>query len=67
MTISIKHQSLGSIEGNVVDGTAQFLGLKYASLKDRLAPAELISSYGSEPTDATKYGYASSLDTYIVY
>jgi hypothetical protein len=59
MPISIKHESLGLIDGNIVDGTAQFLGLKYASLKDCLAPAELISSYSSEPTDATKYGYVS--------
>ncbi|KAH7345884.1 Alpha/Beta hydrolase protein [Pyrenochaeta sp. MPI-SDFR-AT-0127] len=56
MSATIKHTSLGEIEGNIVNGTAQFLGLKYASLKDRLASAELLSRYDSGVTNATEYG-----------
>lgn len=59
MSVSVKHDTLGTIKGNVVDETAQFLGLKYASLTNRFAPPELIQSYGPHPTDATKYGYAT--------
>jgi len=56
MSASLKHAELGELKGNVVDGTAQFLGLKYATLKNRLAPAELVDSYESGSTDASKYG-----------
>jgi hypothetical protein len=55
MSASLQHRELGELKGNIVDGTAQFLGLKYATLKDRLAAAELLSN-GRGPTDATKYG-----------
>jgi hypothetical protein len=58
MSTSLQHSKLGELRGNLVDGTVQFLGLKYASLKNRLASAELISNYGQDATDATKYGYA---------
>lgn len=54
MSVTIKHASLGEIKGNFTNGTAQFLGLKYASLVDRLATADLINSYDSGITDATK-------------
>jgi hypothetical protein len=57
MSTSLQHTKLGELKGNIADGTAQFLGLKYATLKDRLATAELIDHYGSGPTDATKFGY----------
>lgn len=56
MATSFKHTSLGEVKGNVVDGTAQFLGLQYASLKDRFAPPQLVTDYGSKSIDATKYG-----------
>jgi hypothetical protein len=55
MSASSQHRELGELKSNIVDGTAQFLGLKYATLKNRLAPAQL-SKYGRGPTDATKYG-----------
>jgi hypothetical protein len=55
MSASLQHRELGELKSNIVDGTAQFLGLKYATLKNRLAPAQL-SKYGRGPTDATKYG-----------
>ena len=56
MAATLKHTQLGELKGNSVDGTVQFLGLKYASLKNRLATAEIVNSYGSGITDATKYG-----------
>ncbi|RAR15774.1 para-nitrobenzyl esterase [Stemphylium lycopersici] len=56
MSATFKHAALGELEGNKVDGSIQFLGLKYASIKDRFAPPELVSDYGSGSTDATKFG-----------
>jgi carboxylesterase type B len=55
MSVTFKHAPLGDLKGNSVDGAVQFLGLKYASLKNRFAPAELIESYGGG-ADATKFG-----------
>jgi carboxylesterase type B len=57
MSTLFKHTELGEIKGNVVDSTVQFLGLKYASLKDRLAPPQLVTSYGAGTIDASKHGY----------
>lgn len=56
MATTLQHAELGEIRGNTVDGVVQFLGLKYATLKDRLASPELLDSYGPGPTDATKFG-----------
>lgn len=56
MSVILNHSQLGDLKGNVVDGTAQFLGLKYATLKNRLARAEIVGNYGSGQTDATRYG-----------
>jgi hypothetical protein len=56
MSTALQHSELGELKGNLVDGAAQFLGLKYATLKNRLATADLISNYGQGTTDATKYG-----------
>ncbi|KAF2791847.1 para-nitrobenzyl esterase [Melanomma pulvis-pyrius CBS 109.77] len=56
MATTFKHADLGELKGKVVNGTVQFLGLKYASLKDRLAPPELVTTYGSTSTDASNYG-----------
>ncbi len=49
------HPNLGTVHGNHVDGVTQFRGVKYASMKDRLAPPELMEKY-SQPLDATKLG-----------
>jgi hypothetical protein len=57
MSTIFEHADLGEIKGKVVDGTVQFLGLKYASLRDRLAPPQLVTSYGAGTIDASKYGY----------
>lgn len=56
MSAILKHAELGELHGNSVDGAVQFLGLKYATLKNRLANAELLESYRSGVTDATKFG-----------
>lgn len=61
MSATFKHAALGELEGNKVDGSIQFLGLKYASIKDRFAPPELVSDYGSGSTDATKFGFVNRL------
>ena len=58
MSTTFKHAELGELKGKVVDGTVQFLGLKYASLENRFAQPQLVTSYGSGSTDASKYGYA---------
>lgn len=57
MSATLKHEHLGELKGRSVDGVAQFLGLKYASIKDRLAAPELVESYGAGATDASKFGY----------
>ena len=57
MSATLKHQDLGELEGKTVDGAVQFLGLKYASIKDRLAAPELVENYGAGATDASKFGY----------
>ncbi|KAF2028141.1 carboxylesteras-like protein [Setomelanomma holmii] len=56
MSNLLRHPNLGELKANLQDSTAQFLGLKYATLKDRFAASELIDSYGPGPTDATRYG-----------
>jgi hypothetical protein len=58
MSTLLQHTKLGELKGNLIDGTAQFLGLQYATLEDRFATAKLINNYGLKPKDATNYGYA---------
>ncbi|KAK7543475.1 Alpha/Beta hydrolase protein, partial [Phyllosticta paracitricarpa] len=57
-TPSISHPALGEVRGKARDdispGFVQFLGIKYATLRDRFAPAELIEE--AQGVDATKYG-----------
>ncbi|USP76880.1 uncharacterized protein yc1106_04154 [Curvularia clavata] len=56
MAATFTHPALGRVQGNQRDGVAQFLGLKYASIKDRFAPPEVVDSYESGDIDATKFG-----------
>lgn len=63
MSTTLEHADLGKLKGTAVDGTVQFRGLKYASLKNRLAPPELVTSYGSGHIDATRYGCGSFFHT----
>lgn len=57
MTETIKHPLIGAIVGRAGDGIIQFLGVKYASLTNRLAEPQLLSNYDGEEIDATKKGY----------
>lgn len=56
MTTTLRTISLGEIRGKVADGVVQYLGIKYASLKNRLADAELIEKREGDVLDATKDG-----------
>lgn len=60
---SINHPTLGPIQGiQRYADVNQFLGVQYATLKDRFAQGELLEQYKSVPTgalDATKLGYVS--------
>ncbi|KAL1852578.1 hypothetical protein Plec18170_005709 [Paecilomyces lecythidis] len=53
---TLKTTSLGEIRGKTVDGVTQYLGVKYASLKNRLANAELVEVRDGDVLDATKDG-----------
>ncbi|KAH7138013.1 carboxylesterase-like protein [Dendryphion nanum] len=48
--------SFGEFRGKAGDGVVQYLGVKYANLKDRLAAPTEIEQYGSEVVDATQFG-----------
>ncbi|KAF2199968.1 alpha/beta-hydrolase [Delitschia confertaspora ATCC 74209] len=56
MITDFEHAQLGQLKGKHVDGVVQFRGLKYASLENRLAPPQLVTYYGSGPTDASNFG-----------
>lgn len=56
MTTTLDHPNLGLITGLNLDGVVQFRGVKYASLRDRFAIAELLTDYGHAGIDATKFG-----------
>ncbi|KAL2004006.1 hypothetical protein VTN02DRAFT_1069 [Thermoascus thermophilus] len=60
MTTTLKTTSLGEIRGKVADGVVQYLGIKYASLENRLADAKLIEKREGDVYDATKDGPAAS-------
>jgi carboxylesterase type B len=46
----------GEFRGKKKHGCTQYLGIKYASLKDQLAIPEMVKKYGSEVIDATEFG-----------
>ncbi|KAL1889728.1 hypothetical protein Sste5346_008714 [Sporothrix stenoceras] len=56
MSTVLHHPLLGTVRGRVGVGVVQFLGLQYATLKDRLAEPELKTTYGAGETDATRLG-----------
>ena len=57
MAAKLFHPSLGEIHGRQEDGVTQFLGIKYASLKDKFAPSEVYEhSKGNGVVDGTKLG-----------
>ncbi|KAK6385818.1 uncharacterized protein PV06_07234 [Exophiala oligosperma] len=57
-TATINHPTIGQIKGRDGDGVTQFLGVQYATLENRLAEAQVKSSY-STPVDATAHGPSS--------
>ncbi|KAH5347573.1 hypothetical protein HBI33_223380 [Parastagonospora nodorum] len=46
----------GTFQGKQSDGITQYLGIKYASVKDQLSPPELVTDYGDVVVDATHFG-----------
>ena len=64
MSAQIKHQTLGEIQGRQGNGVVQFLGIKYASLKDKFAGSELVE-YGETQgvIDGTQLGYVTFFES----
>jgi carboxylesterase type B len=56
MATIIHHPTIGTVKGIGKEGIDQFLGLKYASLKDRLAEPEMVIDSGDTKIDATRIG-----------
>ncbi|OJJ88268.1 putative carboxylesterase [Aspergillus glaucus CBS 516.65] len=56
MAATLKTTSLGEIRGKDANGATQYLGIKYATLKNRFADAELIKSREADVLDATRDG-----------
>lgn len=53
-----KHPKIGQVHGIEKNGIIQYLGLRYATLSDRFAPAVLNTYGGNETLQATKVGPA---------
>lgn len=60
MTPRLNTRFLGQILGKTEDGVTQYLGVKYANLKHRLADAELIENRVGDALDATKDGFVQT-------
>ncbi|KAL3463902.1 Alpha/Beta hydrolase protein [Aspergillus heterothallicus] len=56
MATLLQTQQLGAIQGKSNDEVTQYLGIKYATLSDRLADAVLYEGHGDGVLDATKDG-----------
>ncbi|OJJ01739.1 hypothetical protein ASPVEDRAFT_83267 [Aspergillus versicolor CBS 583.65] len=56
MAAVLQTQHLGTIQGKSGDGVTQYLGIKYATLKNRLADAVPVDSPRGDTLDATKDG-----------
>jgi carboxylesterase type B len=57
MSTILKHGKLGEIHGVLGDDVVQFLGIQYASLKDRFAKSEILDrDLDSSVIDATRIG-----------
>jgi hypothetical protein len=54
--VAIKHPLLGTVVGDQFEGIDRFLGLRYASLRDRFAAPVLDLHARASGVDATKYG-----------
>jgi carboxylesterase type B len=49
--------SFGTFKGKKGDGVTQYRGIKYASVRDQLSVPELVTEYGTDVVDATRYRY----------
>ncbi|KAJ4179562.1 hypothetical protein NW767_014598 [Fusarium falciforme] len=56
MAESLSHPLIGNITGSLGDGVIQYLGVRYATIANRLAPPELVQRYPNGTVDATKLG-----------
>ncbi|KAL4920056.1 Alpha/Beta hydrolase protein [Aspergillus aurantiobrunneus] len=56
MAAVLQNTRLGTIQGKSSEGVTQYLGIKYATLKDRLADAVLVDSRHGDALDATRDG-----------
>jgi carboxylesterase type B len=56
MATLLQTQQLGAIQGKSSDGVTQYLGIKYATLKNRLADAVLYERNSDGVLDATNDG-----------
>ncbi|KAH1659251.1 hypothetical protein KXW87_002929 [Aspergillus fumigatus] len=56
MATILQTRSLGEVRAKTHDGVSQFLGIQYATLKDRFADAELIEQREGGILDASKDG-----------
>lgn len=56
-TTTFVHPTIGRLRGVPGKGLSQFLGVQYASLKDRLAVPEEILDYGGGEIYVNKLGY----------
>jgi carboxylesterase type B len=56
MVTLLQTQQLGVIQGKNCDGVTQYLGIKYATLKNRLADAVLYERNSDGVLDATNDG-----------
>ena len=56
MDTDAKRTSFGEFKGKKLDSVIQYLGIKYANLKDRLSVPEMVKDYGIEVVDTTKFG-----------
>ena len=52
---TFKHPEIGEVKYATKEGVQQFLGIQYATIKDRFAPA-VLREYNGEGVDATKIG-----------
>jgi len=60
MATHLKHQSLGEVHGKDGDGVVQYLGIKYATVKDRFALSQLFDPSSTNGIiDGTKLGYVT--------
>ncbi|KAH7378730.1 para-nitrobenzyl esterase [Pyrenochaeta sp. MPI-SDFR-AT-0127] len=56
MTSTTLQTSFGTFTGDKSDGVTQYRGIKYANLENQLSVPEIVTHYGDETIDATKFG-----------